>query len=155
MKRIHPRHSLSWLIAVCSLGLLMAGCASTPNKYMEQLGKVTKIYNNSFESKSETGGATMVKKEMRSDYLIRYAEIRDRISINESQAIDYTYLQDGDPVVLDISDPDKDFNEVLITMRYQYILSPSNQLKTIISKQQWRHNGIIWQLEPDLDAFLK
>ena len=154
------RHSISkftWLTACLASPLLLtAGCSSSPSeKHLEQLNKVIKVYNNAFESKSTNGGGKYVVEEKRKDYLIDYAEIKEKVSFNESQILDFKYLKDGEPVPLNIKDPEKEFNEARILMRYKIIRVPSVTLKTVIIEQHWTHNGAMWQLEPDLKPFLQ
>ncbi len=152
----HPVSKLILLTACLALPPLMtSGCANAPEKHLEQLNKIIKIYNNAFESKSTTGGSKYVTEEKRKDYLIDYVEIRERVSFNESQILDFQYLKDGETVPLDVKDPEKEFNEARILMRYKILTKPSVTLKTIIIEQHWTYNGVIWLLDPDLKPFLQ
>lgn len=135
--------------------LMISGCTSTSEKHLEQLSKVIKIYNNAFESKSTDGGSKFVTRDKRKDYLIDYAEIQERVSFNESQILDFTYLKDGNSVPLNVKDPEKEFNEAQVLMRYKILTKPSVTLKTVIVEQHWIHDGAQWQLEPDLKPFLE
>ena len=152
----NPASKLIMLATCLALPLLMiSGCTGTSEKHLEQLNKIIKIYNNSFESKSTDGGAKYVVEEKRKDYLIDYAEVQERVSFNESQILDFTYLKDGESVPLNIKDPEKEFDEARVLMRYKIIKAPSVTLKTVIIEQSWIHNGVLWQLEPDLKPFLQ
>ena len=144
-------------LAIClALPLLMiSGCTSTSEKHLEQLNKVIKVYNNAFESKSTSGGSKYVAEDKRKDYLIDYEEIKERVTFNESQILDFKYLKNGEPVTLNLKDPDKEFNEAQVLMRYKILLTPSITLKTVIIEQHWIFKGAMWQLEPDLKPFLK
>jgi len=157
MKFRHSVSKLTWLAACLALPLLMiSGCSSSPSeKHLEQLNKVIKVYNNAFESKSYSGGSKYVMADKRKDYLIDYAEIENRVSFNESQILDFKYLKDGEPVSLNVQDPEKEFNEARVLMRYTILTRPSVTLKTIITEQHWTHDGNAWQLDPDLKPFLK
>lgn len=152
----NPASKLIGLTTGLAVSLLMiTGCSSTSDKHLEQLNKVIKIYNNAFESKSTTGGSKYVVKDKRKDYLIDYAEIQDKVSFNESQILDFTYLRNGEPVPLNADDPEREFNEARVLMRYRIFTSPSVTLKTIVIEQHWIHNGALWLLEPDLKPFLQ
>ena len=152
-------HSVSKLIlfAVClAIPLLMtSGCTGASEKHLEQLNKIIKVYNNAFESKSTSGGSKYIIEEKRKSYLIDYAEIQERVSFNESQILDFKYLKDGDSVALNVKDPEEEFNEAKVLMRYTILTKPSVTLKTVIIEQHWTYNGIMWQLDPDLKPFLK
>ncbi len=134
---------------------LVWGCASTAEKRMEQLGKVLRVYNNAFESRSENGGSGYVQNEYRMDYLLKYGAIQSRVSFFKSQMLNQAYFKDGKPLEINADDPEEDFDEVVITMRYQVTISPSNQLKIFLHDQRWKHNGATWRLEPNLTPFLK
>lgn len=145
------------LLAVCLAipPLMISGCANTSEKHLEQLNKIIKIYNNAFESKSTTGGSKYVTAEKRKDYLIDFAEIQERVSFHESQILDFQYLKDGESVPLNVKDPEKEFNEAQILMRYRILTKPSVTLKTIIIEQHWTYDGTLWLLDPDLKPFLE
>ena len=119
------------------------------------MNKIIKVYNNAFESKSTSGGSKYIIEEKRKSYLIDYAEIQERVSFNESQILDFKYLKDGDSVALNVKDPEEEFNEAKVLMRYTILTKPSVTLKTVIIEQHWTYNGIMWQLDPDLKPFLK
>lgn len=133
---------------------LVWGCASTAEKRMEQLGKVLRVYNNAFESRSENGGSGYVQNEYRMDYLLKYGAIQSRVSFFKSQVLNQAFFKDGKPLEINAENPEGDFNEVVITMRYQVAISPSTQLKTFIHEQRWKHNETTWLLEPNLAPFL-
>ena len=134
---------------------LFWGCASTAEKNLEQLGKVLRVYNNAFESKSENGGSMYVQNEYRMDYLLKYGDIQGRVNFFNAQVLNQAYFKAGKPLEINLENPEGDFDEAVITMRYQVTISPSNRLKSFIHEQHWKHNGVIWLLEPNLDPFLR
>ena len=145
---------IATLAVILSLPLVW-GCASTAEKRLKQLGKVLRVYNNAFESKSENGGSGYVQNEYRMDYLLKYGAIQNRVSFFKSQMLNQAYFKDGKPLEINADNPEGDFNEVVITMRYQVTIAPSNRLKTFLHDQRWKHNGATWLLEPNLTPFLK
>lgn len=152
----HSVSKLNLLAVGMAIPLLMtSGCTSASEKHLEQLNKVIKVYNNAFESKSTTGGSKYIIEEKRKDYLIDYAEIQERVSFNESQILDFKYLKDGNSVPLNVKDPEEEFNEAQVLMRYRILTKPSVTLKTVIIEQHWTYDGTMWQLDPDLKPFLK
>ncbi|NIQ01420.1 MAG: hypothetical protein GWM98_14370 [Nitrospinaceae bacterium] len=156
MKCTHPFRT--YPITACLLALILcltAGCASTSSKKLEQLGKVLRVYNNAFESKSENGGSMYVQNDYRMDYLLKYSEIKTKVSFHESQTLNHAYYRDGKPVSVNVEDPEKEFNEAVVTMRYQIAISPSNVLKNFIHDQHWHYENKMWLLKPNLDPFLK
>lgn len=145
---------IATLAVILSLPLVW-GCASTAEKRLEQLGKVLRVYNNAFESKSENGGSGYVQNDFRMDYLLKYGAIQNRVSFFKSQMLNQAYFKDGKPLEINTENPKGDFNEAVITMRYQVTISPSTRLKTFIHEQRWKHNGGTWLLEPNLTPFLR
>lgn len=146
----------SW---IATLGLILSlsfiwGCASTAGKHLEQLGKVLRVYNNAFESKSENGGSMYVQNEYRMDYLMKYGDIQNKVSFLEVQTLNHAYFNDGKAVSINVDDPEGEFNEAVITLRYQVTISPSNRLKNFIHEQHWKYDGTAWRLEPNLEPFL-
>ncbi len=154
----HYKHNvgLNLFIALSTLLMVGMGCSNLPKKRLEQFSEATRVYNSAFERKSETGGATFVKKEMRSDYLMTYLNLIEKISFFGSQPLDQTYLMDGE--IVDINEgkpnPKIDFNQVVITLRYRYVMLPDNRLRTKVHKQHWYYNGKKWEIEPNLTPFL-
>ncbi len=148
------------LLRIATLAIILSlplvwGYASIAEKRLEQLGKVLRVYNNAFESKSENGGSGYVQNEYRMDYLLKYGAIQNRVSFFKSQMLNQAYFKDGKPLEINADNPEGDFNEVVITMRYQVTIAPSNRLKTFLHDQRWKHNGATWLLEPNLTPFLK
>ncbi len=144
---------LTILVLFLTVGI---GCSNLPKKRLEQFSEATRVYNSAFERKSETGGATFVKKEMRADYLMDYLNLIEKISFFGSQPLDQTYLLDGEIVDINENKPNrkKDFNQVVITLRYRYVLLPDNRLRTKVHKQHWYYNGKKWEIEPNLTPFI-
>jgi len=134
---------------------LVGGCASTSEKDLERLDKTLRIYNNSFESKAESGGSAYVLNDYRMDYLLKYGEIQSKVSFLDSQTLNVAYFKDGKPLEIDEENPEGEVDEAVITMRYKVAISPSNRLKTFIHEQHWKLKGITWLLEPNLKPFLK
>ena len=133
---------------------LVWGCASTTEKSLERLDKVTRIYNNAFESKAENGGSGYVLNDYRMDYLLKYGDIQNRVSFLQAQTLNVAYFKGGKPLEIDDEDPEAEIDEAVITMRYKVAISPSNRLKTFIHEQRWKLNGVSWRLEPNLKPFL-
>ncbi len=152
-------HSFKNCIALFGMVLsltLVWGCASSPaEKNLEQLGKILRVYNNAFESKSENGGSGYVQNDYRMDYLLKYSAIQSRVNFLHAQVLNHAYFKGGKPLEINLENPEGDFDEAVITMRYQVTISPSNTLKTFIHEQRWKHNGSTWLLEPNLGPFLR
>ncbi len=145
---------IATLAIILSLPIVWV-CVSTSEKRLEQLVKVLRVYNNAFESKSEDGGSGYVQNQYRMDYLLKYSAIQSRVSFFKSQMLNHAYFKGGKPLEINADDPEEDFDEVVITMRYQVTISPSNQLKTFLHDQRWKHNGATWRLEPNLTPVLR
>ena len=133
---------------------LVFGCASTTEKSLEQLDKTLRIYNNAFESKSESGGSGYVLNDYRMDYLLKYGDIQGRVSFLQAQTLNIAYFKGGKPLEINADDPEGEIDEAVITMRYKVTISPSNRLKTFIHEQRWKLDGLAWRLEPNLKPFL-
>jgi len=148
---------LPWTF-LCTLSLaLFTGCASAPETHLEELEVILKSYNNAFEAKQENGGVQYVKGDMRTHYLMKYAEIRKRVSFSSSILVNKMYYQGENPVLLDekkMKSKKKEFNKAILTMRYELIVKPSNQVKTLVHNQNWVYANDHWELEPDLEPFL-
>ena len=157
MNRTLISHRPFFILTLAMVFSGLGACSNLPKEYIEALNTTTKIYNNALEGKGGTGGSDFVKKEMRPDYVLRYVEFRERVSVEESQVIDTTYLKDGEPVDITLEDPDRklDFNQAVITMHYRYVKMPDNRLQDLIHKQHWFLKGKRWEIEPDLDPFLE
>ncbi|MDH5762940.1 MAG: hypothetical protein OEZ51_08160 [Nitrospinota bacterium] len=146
---------ISILGMTLSLALIW-GCASSPaEKQLEQLNKVLRVYNNAFESKSENGGSGYVQNDYRMDYLLKYGEIQSKVNFLQVQTLNHAYFKAGKPLEINVENPEGEFDEAIITMRYQVTISPSNTLKTFIHEQRWKHNGVTWLLQPNLEPFLR
>lgn len=147
----------SWittLALILSLALI-GGCTSTSSKQLERLSKILRVYNNAFESKSENGGSMYVQNDYRMDYLMKYGDIQSRVSFLDVQTLNHAYFNDGKPVTINVNDPESEFNEAVITLRYRLTISPSNRVKTFIHEQRWKYEKTTWRLEPNLEPFLK
>ncbi len=134
---------------------LFWGCASTAEKHLTQLDKVLRVYNNAFESKSETGGSMYVQNEYRMDYLLKYGQIQGRVNFLHAQVLNQAYFKAGKPLEINLENPEGEFDEAVITMRYQVTIAPSNTLKTFLHEQRWKHNGVTWLLKPNLAPFIR
>lgn len=134
---------------------LISGCASSVEKKLEQLDKVVRVYNNAFESKMDDGGSMYVQNEYRMDYLLKYGEIQSKVSFFNAQVLNQAYFKAGKPLEINRENPEGDFDEAVVTMRYQVAIMPNNRLKTFILEQRWKRVGKIWQLEPNLEPFLR
>ena len=149
-----PKLWTALLGTILSLTLFW-GCASTAEKHLEQLDKVLRVYNNAFESKSENGGSNYVQNEYRMDYLLKYGEIQQKVNFLHAQVLNQAYFKAGKPLEISVENPEGDFDEAVVTMRYQVTISPSNTLRTFLHEQRWKHNGVTWLLKPNLDPFFK
>jgi hypothetical protein len=135
--------------------ILIWGCASNTEKNLERLDKTLRIYNNSFESKSEDGGSGYVLNDYRMDYLLKYGDIQGRVAFLQAQTLNIAYFKDGKPLEVNDANPDGEVDEAVITMRYKVTISPSNRLKTFIHEQRWKLKDTTWRLEPNLKPFLQ
>ena len=142
------------------LGLLLlcaSACSMIPESHerdYERLDKIIRLYNNEFESKSDAAGSMWVKNEMKAEYLTKVKELYDRINFVSSQTISIVFKNKGKMIVQSNTSPGGDFDEAIVSNRYEYILAPSVSLKTKIIKQHWalQPNGV-WNLAPDLSPF--
>ncbi len=135
---------------------LTGGCATDSEKTLENLDKTLLIYNNAFESKDPSGGSGYVLNEYRMDYLLKYSQIRDRVTFYETQTLNMAYFKGGKAMEIDPEEEDEDaVDEAIITMRYNVTISPSNRVKTFIHEQRWKLEEESWLLEPNLKPFLK
>jgi len=135
---------------------LSGGCATDTEKTLETLDKTLLIYNNAFESKDPSGGSGYVLNEYRMDYLLKYSQVRDRVTFFETQTLNMAYFKGGKPLEVDAEEDNEDaIDEAIITMRYNVSISPSNRVKTFIHEQRWKLEEETWLLEPDLKPFLK
>lgn len=134
-----------------------AGCATAPETHLEELEVILKAYNNAFEAKSDNGGVQYVKGDMKTHYLMKYAEIRKKVSFSSSILVNKMYYQGDDPVLLDekkMKSKKQVFNKAIITIRYELTVKPSNQVKTLVHNQHWVFVKDHWELEPDLEPFI-
>ncbi len=148
---------LTWPFLLGLSLLFFSGCASAPETHLEDLEVILKAYNNAFEAKADNGGSQYVKDDMRTHYLMKFAEIRKKVSFSSSLLVNKTYYQENNPVLLDdekMKSKKPVFNKAVITMRYELIVKPSNQVKTLVHNQVWVYAQDHWELEPDLEPFL-
>lgn len=154
-------HNITFKFGITLLGLILSlsligGCAShRAKKNIERLEKVVRVYNNAFESKSEDGGSSYVQNDFRMDYLLKYGDIQNKVSILNAQILNQAYFKAGKPLQYSPDNPEGDFDEAVVTLRYQVTISPSNRLKVFIHEQHWKRIGEMWLLEPNLDPFLR
>jgi hypothetical protein len=135
---------------------LTGGCATDTEKSLENLDKTLLIYNNAFESKDPSGGSGYVLNEYRMDYLLKYSQIRDRVTFYETQTINMAYFKGGKPLEVDEEGDEEDvIDEAIVTMRYNVSISPSNRVKTFIHEQRWKLEKENWLLEPNLKPFFR
>ncbi len=123
-------------------------------KDFENLERIMKLYNNEFESRSDKAGAMWVDHNMKAEYLAQVHEIFERISFVNSQVLNVVFKKSGKMITNSGGNPVADFDEALVLIRYEYVLSPSVSLKTKVVKQRWVLNaGRVWNLIPDLSVF--
>ncbi|MCH8903328.1 MAG: hypothetical protein IIA45_05385 [Bacteroidetes bacterium] len=155
-KLVHKFSSITIIIPA----LIFSGCATwkeetgpSPDKLM----RIMKQYNVLFETHSGAMGATFVEPKHLEKYHIQADEVRERVTFSDSVMLSIVFLKDGKPVKQTHMTPEKDsdYNEAEVTMRYKLVISPSNTVRTLITKQKWITSGTVWYLIPDLDPFLK
>jgi hypothetical protein len=145
--------SIFWIAVSLTL---TGGCATDTEKTLETLDKTLIVYNNAFESKDPSGGSGYVLNEYRMDYLLKYSQIRDRVTFYETQTLNRAYFKGGKPLEVDEEeDGENEIDEVIITMRYNVSISPSNRVKTFIHEQRWKFEDEAWLLEPNLKPFFR
>ncbi len=151
-----PRFLLGpFMLALCLTTLI--GCTTPPETHLEELEIIIKAYNNAFEAKQDSGGVLFVKGDMKTQYLMKYAEIRRKVSFGHSLMVNKTFYKGEIPVLLDekkMKSKEPVFNKVIITMRYELVVKPSNQIKILVHNQHWAFVRDHWELEPDLEPFL-
>ena len=79
------------------------------------------------------------------------------MSFSESLLVNKIYYLGETPVVLDekkMKSKEPAFNKVIITMRYEMVVKPSNRVKILVHDQHWTFVKDHWELEPDLEPFL-
>lgn len=159
MKRPHPLPLKTCFLIPAMMFLLFSSACSMMQKDheddYENLNRIMKLYNNEFESKSDRAGAMWVKHDMKSDYLIQAKEVFSRINFVDSQVLNVVFKKSGKMVQNNGGAPGNDFDEALVLIRYEYVLSPSVSVKTKMVKQRWimLPDGA-WNLVPDLTVFL-
>ncbi|MGP0566470.1 hypothetical protein ACTRW9_05815 [Nitrospina sp. 32_T5] len=158
MIRRNPAFQLvSGLCLFLALSALQA-CATVPQERLEDLETITRAYNNFFESRHPDGGVTYVRDDLKSAYLMQYAQVKDRVIFGQSQRINQALYKDDELVplteqVLEAEHPP--FNKAVITMRYEVATKPSNRVRTVVYDQEWLLQNGRWVLVPNLDPFIK
>ncbi len=99
--------------------------------------------------------AGYVLMDQRKDFLIKSNEIKEKVTFFDNSLLDIQYFNGNQPVKKTTEGAEKEFNKAVATMRYQISILPSNQLKTITFDQTWVLDDEWWQVDPDLDVFLK
>lgn len=123
-------------------------------KDFESLDRIMKLYNNEFESRSDRAGAMWVEHNMKAEYLTQVKEIFNRISFVDSQVLNVVFKKSGALVQNTGGNPAGDFDEAIVAIRYEYVMSPSVSVKTKVVKQRWvmKSDGV-WNLIPNLSVF--
>jgi len=159
MTSILPPFSFRFPGVILMAWLILNGCGTlikkSHQKDMERLQRIIKIYNNEFESKSNRAGAMWVRDDLKAEYLTRIKEVFDRVTFMNSQILSITFKSQGKPIAQNGSVPEEDFDEALVAIRYEYVLSPSISLKTKVIQQRWTKQDGSWKLVPDLKEFLQ
>lgn len=123
-------------------------------KNFENLSRIMKLYGNEFESRSDKAGAMWVEHDMKADYLVKVQDIFERINFVNSQVLSVSFKKSGALVSNSGGNPESDFDEALVLIRYEFVMSPSVILKNKIVKQRWvLKPGGVWNLIPDLSVF--
>ena len=161
MKRCTPSRNPAVLLWVFAAVLGLQACAlmpTAPEKRLEELEVIAKAYNNSFESRHPSGGVTYVRDDLKSNYLMKYAQLKDKVTFGRIQRINQALYKDDElvPLTQQVLKAEKPpFNKAVITMRYELVVKPGNQVKTLVHDQQWQLVNGRWMLVPDLDPFMK
>ncbi len=150
----------SILLTIIIPALIFSGCATWKEETgpsADKLMRIMKQYNVLFETHSGAMGATFVEPKHLEKYHVQVDEVRERVTFSDSVMLSIVFLKDGKPVKQTHMTPEKDsdYNEAEVTMRYKLVISPSNTVGTLITKQKWVTSGNVWYLIPDLDPFLK
>ncbi|KMP10507.1 hypothetical protein UR09_04930 [Candidatus Nitromaritima sp. SCGC AAA799-A02] len=136
--------------------IFLTACNTTPfYKKHDDLKDAVQYYNDYFEGKLLDRSAVLVHRDQREDFMIRSPEILNRVTFLETSVINMRLLNNGAPVPVDAGFFDKGkFNEAIVIIRYQLVVSPSNTVKTMVVNQRWVLEGDQWVVYPDLDVFL-
>jgi hypothetical protein len=161
MKRHIPSFNPIALLLVLATALGLQACAlypTAPQERLKELELIVKAYNNSFESRHPSGGVTYVRDDLKPNYLMKYAQLKDKVTFGRTQRINQALYKNDELVplteqVLQAEEPP--FNKAIITMRYEIVVKPSNQVKTLVHDQEWELTDGRWILVPDLDPFMK
>ena len=149
-----------WLVSFLA-ATLISGCSfwsqSQTSLSVEKLQRIIKQYNLAVETHDPTMGSIFVKPEHVENYINDVEEIRKRITFNKSTLMNVKYFNDGENIkqVYMIPEEGEIFNEAEVTMRYEFVISPSNTMKTKILKQKWESSGDVWYLTPDVPSYFK
>ena len=91
----------------------------------------------------------------RREFLMESLKVQEKVTFYDSSILDIQYFNDNGPIKQTTEGAEIEFNKVIVTMRYQISVLPSNRLKTIMLDQVWVYNEEQWRVEPDLDVFFK
>lgn len=161
MKRHIPSRNPIIFLLVLATALSLQACAflpTEPQERLEELELVTQAYNNAFESRHPNGGVTYVRDDLKPSYLMQYAQLKDKVTFGRTQRINQVLYKDNElvPLTEQVLKAEKPpFNKAIITMHYEIVVKPSNQVKTVVHDQQWELTNGRWVLVPNLDPFMK
>ncbi len=129
-------------IAGAGICLLLAACAGKSGM-VEEFGRSTKAYNRMLRwQEIENAGMTYLTAERRETFLAQAAALKKQgLSITDFRVISSRCL------------PEKRQGDVVA--EFDYILMPSNKLKTISYRQEWSYQEKSgnWQLDSLLPPF--
>lgn len=141
--------------ALILISAFITACSGIP--FYEQQGDLDdaiKYYNDNFEAKLLDRSSALVHLDKREDFMTRSTDITNRITFYESKIVNIYLLKEGKPIPINPSFGEGSFDEAIVTIRYQLVVSPSNRLKTLIVKQKWALTNHQWRVYPNLDVFI-
>lgn len=144
-------------ILASALVLAIASCAFQKG-YLdshEKLSRNIKVFNSEFEARSLDASPLLVKTDKREEFMMKAPEIKKKAIFDEISIVNTEYFKKGAPVKQSGGLPTQDFDETVLTLRYQLVVLPSNRLETRVVKQKWLLEDEDWVVVPELDSFLK
>ena len=135
--------------------LMFVACASqkSPAASHATLQKTIRAYNDAFEAKQPAIAEPFVRRDIRDLFKEKYREIRKQVTFDEMEPMKIEYFKDGVRVKQSGPGPEEDFNEAVLTVRYNVVISPSNRVKTITVRQKWIREDGQWVVVPNLTPF--
>lgn len=136
------------------LFIVSCGTLDPFKQSQEELDIKIKAFNFEFESKAFARAARYVHPDFLEDFRKKSLEVSKNTTFLDNTILDLKLFMDDQPVRLNPSDPEDDFNKGEVTIRYQVSILPSTNLKTIIVNQEWMKLKDTWFVNPKIDSFL-